>query len=59
MPSPEAWVISAFICFLSVLAYLGVHRKFIDRLDRHQARIKIELHEATRLRAQALLEARL
>jgi F-type H+-transporting ATPase subunit b len=57
MPSPEAWVALAFVCFLGVLVYLGAHRKVVDRLDRHQARIKGELHEAVRLRedAQALL----
>lgn len=58
MPSPEAWIVLAFICFLSALAYLGAHRKVIDRLDRHQARIKSELREVIRLReeAQALLD---
>lgn len=57
MPAPEAWVALAFICFLGVLAYLGAHRKVIDKLERYQARIKGELHEALRLRedAKALL----
>lgn len=57
MPSPEAWVALAFVCFLGLLAYLGAHRKVVDRLDRHQTRIKGELHDAIRLRedAQALL----
>jgi F-type H+-transporting ATPase subunit b len=57
MPGPEAWVALAFVCFLGLLAYLGAHRKIVDRLDGHQARIKAELHEAVRLRedAQALL----
>jgi len=57
MPSPEAWVALAFICFLGVLVYLGAHRKVVDQLDRHHARIKGELQEAVRLRedAQALL----
>jgi F-type H+-transporting ATPase subunit b len=57
MPGPEAWVAVAFLCFLGLLAYLGVHRKLIDSLDQRQARIKGELNEAKRLReeAQALL----
>jgi F-type H+-transporting ATPase subunit b len=57
MPAPETWVAIAFVCFLGLLAYLGVHRKLIDSLDQRQARIKGELDEAKRLRdeAQALL----
>ena len=57
MPSAEAWVAIAFVCFLGLLAYLGVHRKLIDALDQRQARIKGDLDEAKRLRqeAQALL----
>jgi F-type H+-transporting ATPase subunit b len=57
MPPPEAWVAIGFICFLALLAYLGVHRKLTDALDARQTRIKSELDEATRLReeAQALL----
>jgi len=57
MPPAEAWVALAFISFLGGLAYLGAHRKVIDRLDRHQGHIKGELREAIRLRedAQALL----
>ena len=57
MPSPEAWVAICFVCFVLLLAYLGVHRKLADGLDQRQARIKAELGEATRLReeAQALL----
>jgi F-type H+-transporting ATPase subunit b len=57
MPGPEAWVAIAFLCFLALLAYLGVHRKLIDSLDQRQARIKGDLDEAKRLReeAQALL----
>jgi F-type H+-transporting ATPase subunit b len=57
MPAPETWVTIAFLCFLGLLAYLGVHRKLTDSLDQRQARIKGELDEARRLRdeAQALL----
>jgi F-type H+-transporting ATPase subunit b len=57
MPGPEAWVAIAFVCFLGLLAYLGVHRKLIDSLDQRRARIRGELDEAKRLRdeAEALL----
>ena len=57
MPEAETWVAIAFLCFLGLLAYLGVHRKLIETLDQRQARIKSELDEATRLKqeAQALL----
>src|SRR5580704_16322707 len=53
----ENWVALAFLLFLGLLAYLGVHRKLTDTLDARQARIKSELDEARRLReeAQALL----
>ncbi len=57
MPAAETWVAIAFICFLALLAYLGVHRKLIESLDQRQARIKAELDEARLLKteAQALL----
>jgi F-type H+-transporting ATPase subunit b len=53
----ENWVAVAFLLFLGLLVYLGVHRKVTDSLDQRQARIKSELDEARRLRdeAQALL----
>src|SRR5580692_12154477 len=53
----ENWVALAFLLFLGLLAYLGVHRKLTDTLDQRQVRIKGELDEARRLReeAQALL----
>lgn len=53
----ENWVALGFLCFLGLLAYLGVHRKLIDGIDARQTRIKSELDEARRLReeAQALL----
>jgi F-type H+-transporting ATPase subunit b len=57
MPEAETWVAIAFLCFLGLLAYLGVHRKLIGALDQRQARIKSELDEAARIKqeAQALL----
>jgi len=53
----ENWVALGFILFFALLAYLGVHRKVTDSLDRRQARIRGELDEARRLKeeAQALL----
>lgn len=53
MPSPEAWVAICFVCFLGLLAYLGVHRKLTGALDQRQGRIKSELDEAARLRQEA------
>jgi F-type H+-transporting ATPase subunit b len=53
----ENWVAIAFLIFLGLLAYLGVHRKLIEAIDQRQGRIKAELDEAVRLKqeAQALL----
>jgi F-type H+-transporting ATPase subunit b len=53
MPAPEAWVAIGFVCFLGLLAYLGVHRKLVTSLDARQARIRSELDEAARLRQEA------
>jgi F-type H+-transporting ATPase subunit b len=53
MPAPEAWVAIGFVCFLGLLAYLGVHRKLVTSLDERQARIRSELDEAARLRQEA------
>ena len=57
MQETENWVALAFILFLALLVYLGVHRKITDSLDGRQARIKAELDEARQLKeeAQALL----
>ena len=49
----ENWVALAFLLFLGLLAYLGVHRKLMDSLDARQGRIKSELDEARRLREEA------
>ena len=58
MMETENWVAFGFLCFLALLAYLGVHRKVFESLDTRQARIKSELDEAKKLReeAQALLK---
>lgn len=49
----ENWVALAFLLFLGLLAYLGVHRKLTETLDQRQSRIKGELDEARRLREEA------
>jgi F-type H+-transporting ATPase subunit b len=49
----ENWVALAFLLFLGLLAYLGVHRKVTDSLDQRQARIRGELDEAHRLKNEA------
>jgi len=53
MLEAEFWVAVAFVIFLGVLAYVGVHRKLIEALDQRGARIKAELDEARRLREEA------
>jgi F-type H+-transporting ATPase subunit b len=50
---PEFWVAVAFVIFVGVLAYVGVHRTAAEALDRRAARIKAELDEARRLREEA------
>ena len=49
----EFWVAVAFVLFIVVLGYFGVHRILIDTLDKRRARIKAELDEARRLREEA------
>ena len=50
---PEFWVAVAFVLFLGVLIYAGVHKTIIDALDQRSNRIKAELDEARRLRDEA------
>lgn len=50
---PENWVAIAFVIFLGVLVYAGVHRKMIEALDHRSARIRSELDEARKLRDEA------
>ena len=50
---PEFWVAVAFVLFLGVLVYAGVHKTIIDALDQRSNRIKAELDEARRLRDEA------
>jgi F-type H+-transporting ATPase subunit b len=53
----EFWVAVAFVAFLGVLIYLGVHEMMTKYIDQRRDRIKAELDEARRLKeeAQALL----
>ena len=50
---PETWVAVAFLIFLGILAYVGVHKTVLTALDHRAARIKTELEEASRLRDEA------
>jgi F-type H+-transporting ATPase subunit b len=53
----EFWVAVAFLIFLGVLGYFGVHKLLVKSIDGRRDRIKAELDEARRLKteAQALL----
>src|SRR5579872_5825810 len=53
----EFWVAVAFVVFLGVLVYLGVHEMMVKYVDQRRDRIRAELDEALRLKqeAQALL----
>ena len=43
---PETWVAVAFVIFLGVLGYLGVHKMVSEALDDRAGRIRSELDEA-------------
>ena len=49
----ETWVALAFLAFLGLLGYVGVHRKLTKSLDDRADRIKAELDEARKLRDDA------
>ena len=49
----ELWVALAFIVFVGVLGYVGVHRKIAKSLDDRSTKIKAELDEARKLRDEA------
>ncbi|VTZ22921.1 ATP synthase subunit b 1 [Methylocella tundrae] len=53
MLNEETFVAFGFILFVGLLAYLGVHKKLNAALDHRADRIKAELAEAERLRAEA------
>jgi F-type H+-transporting ATPase subunit b len=50
---PEFWVAVAFVLFIVLMAYVGVHKKAVAALDQRSAGIKAELDEARRLRDEA------
>src|SRR5262249_20168761 len=49
----ETWVAIAFVIFVGVLAYFGIHRTLLKSLDDRSNRIKAELDEARRLKDEA------
>ncbi|HEY4141584.1 MAG TPA: ATP F0F1 synthase subunit B [Pseudolabrys sp.] len=49
----ETWVALAFLCFVSGLAYIGVHRIIGKALDDRSAKIKADLDEARKLKDEA------
>lgn len=49
----EFWVALGFLCFVGLLAYLGVHRTILKSLDDRAARIRAELDEAKKLKDEA------
>lgn len=53
----EFWVAVAFVIFLAILFYVGVHTTVTGSLDKRRSRIQSELDEAAKLKteAQALL----
>lgn len=53
MFNAEFFVALGFAMFVGLLGYLGVHRKLNAALDRRGERIKAELAEAAKLRAEA------
>jgi F-type H+-transporting ATPase subunit b len=50
----EFWVAVAFLLFVAVLGYFGAHRLLIKSIDDRRDRIKAELDDAQRLKAEAL-----
>ncbi len=51
----EVWVTLAFVVFLGLLGYVGVHKSLAKALDDRSARIKAELDEARKLKDEAAL----
>jgi F-type H+-transporting ATPase subunit b len=49
----ETWVAVAFVIFVGVLIYFGVHKLLVNALDQRSARIRGELDEARRLKDEA------
>jgi F-type H+-transporting ATPase subunit b len=53
MQLAELWVAIAFLLFVAILLYYGVHRTIAAALDNRGARIAAELDEARRLKEEA------
>ena len=53
MINAEFWVAVAFVIFVGIAMYMGLHRSILDALDQRTARIKAELEEAVRLKEEA------
>jgi F-type H+-transporting ATPase subunit b len=49
----EFWVAVAFVIFVGVLGYFGVHKLLMKGIDERRDRIRTELDEARRLKAEA------
>jgi F-type H+-transporting ATPase subunit b len=49
----ETWVALAFLVFIGLLGYLGVHKMLVKSLDDRGARIRAELDEARKLKEEA------
>jgi F-type H+-transporting ATPase subunit b len=49
----EFWVAVAFVLFVGVLGYFGVHKSLVKSIDGRRDRIRAELDEARRLKAEA------
>ena len=49
----EFWVAIAFVIFVGVMAYFGAHRMLVKGIDGRRDRIRAELDEARRIKAEA------
>jgi F-type H+-transporting ATPase subunit b len=49
----EFWVAVAFVVFVGVLGYVRAHKLLVKSIDDRRERIKAELDEASRLKAEA------
>jgi F-type H+-transporting ATPase subunit b len=49
----ETWVAVAFVIFIGVMIYFGVHKLIVNALDQRSASIRDELDEARRLKDEA------
>jgi F-type H+-transporting ATPase subunit b len=49
----EFWVAVAFVIFVGVLGYFGTHKLLLKSIDERRERIKAELDDARRLKAEA------